>query len=213
MAFEINFYADNKLINVAQTSGLAFFGSTGFGSSILVNEFNSRTFISDGNGTVQGYEVNNIKYKSLSSGNVNNAGSDLPLSGIPNYLASLEIRATNNSAVKIQNAKLYAHERGSGIGVNPVGINVYGAEIIHFYPVQETSVLSGSGDGRWVNMQGTGTYLGLVDSPGTSGRYANYGKVGSPISDTSHSWFIALSLSPTSTGAKLQTLTTELEYI
>ena len=71
----INFYAgENFSIANLSGSGLGFYGG-GFGFSVAVGEYQDSTFITDGNGTSQGPQVDNIKYMNTQSGIVNGASS------------------------------------------------------------------------------------------------------------------------------------------
>ena len=57
----ISFYAGSTAINNLSGSGLGFFGGS-FGQSVELNQFQSTTFITDGNGSVNGGTANNVKY-------------------------------------------------------------------------------------------------------------------------------------------------------
>jgi hypothetical protein len=192
-------------INNIAGSGLGFYNDSGFGYSISVGSYNGRTFITDSTGTAQGPEADNCKYLNTSGVIVGQTGSGINLLQLPNYLSTLNIRFSHTSAVKIQNAKIYAYDR-SNKNNNPSGVNLYAAEIIHPSTIQN---LTGSGDSAWINIKGSGTTLSLVDSPGTSGLSPNGGNT----ADTQHDWYVALSASPTSVGAKEFALWTELEYL
>lgn len=206
MAALISFYAGegNSIANLS-SSGIGFYGDGGFGYSIPIGSYNGRSFITDSTGTSQGAEIDNCKYQSTSGVIVGQTGSGITLLSLPNYLATLNVRFTNSSAVKVQNAKAYGYDRYSKNN-NPSGVTLYAAQIIHPSIVQTAT---GSGDSLWVNIKGSGTTLGLAASPGTSGLSPN----GPNTSDTQHDWYLALTASPTSVGAKEFGLYVELEYL
>lgn len=202
----IDFYAgENNNINNLAGSGIGFYGDGGFGYSVAVGSYNGRSFITDSTGTSQGPEVDNCKYLNTSGVIVGQTGSGIHLLALPNYLATLNVRFSHSSNVKVQNAKAYCYDRVSKNN-NPSGVNLYAAEIIHPNAVQ---TITGSGDANWSNIKGSGTTLSLVDSPGISGLSPN----GPNTSEAQHDWYLALTASPTSVGAKEFALWIELEYL
>lgn len=187
-------------------SGLGFFGSTGFGYSVAVGAYQGSTFICNGNGTIQGPSVDNTTWAHPNSGIVNGAGP-YNLTHIPNYLATLNIRFTNGTAVRTQNAKLRIYDR-SNINNNPSGVTCKVAELIH----PNTSVAAGgSGSTSWQTPTGSSVILTMTAiSPGTSGLSPN----GPSTSDTQHDWYGAITVSPDSIGSKTNFgLYFELEYL
>lgn len=203
---QIDFYAAGYGINL-NGSGLAFFGANGGGSSVAVGEYQDVTFVSNSAGTSYNQQANNVKYANSMSGYINSNTSGTLLNYIPNYLSTLEIRFTHGSAVKVQNTKVRCYDRSS-INNDPSGLICKAAEIAH----PSTSLAStGSGsDTTWTSIAGSGSILSLNDCPGTSGFY-NTGT--SARSDTWHSWYLALSQSPSSIGSKLSSLYVSTEYI
>lgn len=196
MAAAINFYAgENFGIDNLAGSGLGFFGSAGFGASVQVGEFNDSTFITDGNGTNEGPQVDNTKWAHPSSGTVNGAGP-YALTSIPNYLSTLKIQFTNDTAVTTQNAELRIYDR-SNVNNDPSGVTTYVAEIIH--PTASIGA-GGSGDSSWIQAHGSGVTVDFVDSPGESGLSPN----GTSTSDTKHDWYTVITASPDSIGSKTQ---------
>lgn len=209
MPAELKFYAgQNFAINELAGSGLGFYGANGFGSSIGVNAWNERTFITNSAGTIQGAEVDNVKWISSGSGVLGQAGSGVSLLAIPNYLSTLEVRFTNDTAVQVQNASVRIYDR---VNINnpPSGVTCRIAEIIH---PDTTQNLTGSGDSTWITAAGSGTVVNLAPSPGVSGLYAGNGS-NSVRADTSHSWYLAISCSPDSVGTKTFALYCSLEYL
>ena len=206
----ISFLAGNGFtIQYLAGSGLGFYGDAGFGASVKVGEYQGRTFITNGTGTTQGPEADNVKYLNAGSGILGQTGSGIALTAIPNYQATLNIRFNNATAVKVQNAYARIYDRtdpnkpASG-GTTKVG------EVIHPDTVQNNN---GSGDTAWSTPGGSGTKVSLAPSPGVSGLYAGNGADGQ-WSDTQHDWYLAISASPDSIGAKtLYGLFAELEYL
>lgn len=203
----INFYAgeDFQIHNLAG-SGLGFFGAGGFGYSVPVGEWQETTFITNGAGTTQGPQVDNITYLNSMSGIVGSSSSGIQLRAIPNYQATLNIRFTHSSAVQTQNVVVYIYDRTS-INNPASGVTTAVAELIH---PTVTQVNNGSGDTFWSFLEGTGVTLSLIDSPGISGQRPN----GASTTATDHDWYLAISASPDSLGSKtLYGLYISLEYL
>jgi len=203
----INFFAgEDFAISDLSGSGLGFYGG-GFGFSVAVGSFQDTTFITNGAGTSQGPQVDNIKWKDSASGIINGAGSGVALTAIPNYLATLNIRFTHGSAVKTQNAKLRVYDR-SGINNAASGVTTKVAEIIH--PNISQVLNNGSGDSTWNTPAGSAVIMDLVAAPGMSGLSTN----GPSTIEDRHDWYCAISASPDSIGSKsLYGLYVELEYL
>lgn len=202
----IRFYAgENFAINDLAGSGLGFYGG-GFGFSVEVGEWQDTTFITNGNGTSQGPQVDNVKYLNTASGILNGAGSGVALTAMPNYLATLRVNFNHSSSVRTQNAKLRIYDRSS-INNPASGVTTKVAELIHPDTVQNNN---GSGDTTWNTPAGSAVIMDLVASPGTSGLRPN----GASTQDVDHDWYVAISASPDSIGAKtLYGLYVELEYL
>ncbi len=191
------------------TSGLGFFGSAGFGASVPVGTWQSRTFVTDGNGVVQGPEARNVKYLNAGSGIPGSIGSGIGLQAIPNYQATLNIRFTHGSNVQVQNAQLRIYDR-TNIDLGASGVTTKVAELIH---PGNTQVANGSGDSQWITPVGSSVVVNLAPSPGMSGFFAGNGS-NSTYAGQRHDWYAAISASPDSIGAKTQYgLYTSLEYL
>lgn len=203
----IKFYAgENTNIQELSGSGLGFYGAAGFGASVPVGEYQGRTFITDGNGTSQGPEADNVKFLNSQSGILGQAGTGIHLVCIPNYQATLNIRFTHSSAVKTQNAEVRIYDR-SNINNPASGVICKVAEIIH---PNQTQNNSGSGDREWLTAAGSSVPVPLVASPGASGFRPN----GVNTTDQRHDWYLAISASPTSIGSKTKFgLYASLEYL
>lgn len=200
MGAQIGFLAGSDFsINDLSGSGLGFYGDAGFGASVRVGEWQGRTFITNGNGTSQGPEVDNIKYLNAGSGIIGQAGSGVALTCIPNYLATLNVRFTYDTAVKTQNVQLRIYDRSNPN--NPAsGVTTKVAELIH---PSLTQANNGSGDTTWNTPGGSGSTVSLAPSPGVSGLYAGNGNNGL-WTDAQHDWYLAISASPDSIGSKTQ---------
>ena len=206
--FYISTGSDYNLMGAG--SGLGFYGSAGFGASVAVGAYQGSTFVTDGTGSVQGPQAQNVTWLNAGSGTLA-GGSGIGLKAIPNYQSTVNMRFTNASAVKAQTVRVRAYDRSS-INNNPSGVTFKAAEIIHPSPTQGPG---GSGDDQWVTPKGSGTILSLANSPGTSGAWAGDGvAVISTRTDTRHDWYLALSASPDTIGSKTQFgLYASLEYL
>lgn len=202
---EVNIYIAETDVKIDSDKVLGFFGQDGFGDPLSLGEFNGRTFITDTGGSVAYEECDNCRRISSSGVVIGQTGDGINILNLPNYLATINLRFTHPESVLIQNAKLIAYD---GIDVNnsPIGINVYGAEIIHTGRLQTTV---GAGDSSWIQMNGLSQQVNLVNSPGTSG----ISPLGPATLDTRHDWYCAISVSPILPGNKSFTLRIELEFI
>ncbi len=206
MAALISFLAGESFtINNLSGSGLGFYGANGFGYSVAVGSYQGRTFITDSTGTAQGPEVDNVKYLNTSGVVLGQTGSGIHLLRLPNYLSTLNVRFTNDTNVQVQNAKFYVYDRSSKNN-DPSGVTCQVAEIIHPNLNQD---FTGSGDSTWITAHGSGQTVDLVGGPGPSGMSVN----GTTTSSYQHDWYLAISATPTSVGAKTFGGYMELEYL
>lgn len=204
---QIDFYSgEDFTINDLSGSGLGFYGDSGFGASVAVGAYQGRTFITNGNGTTQGPEVDNVKFLNSASGILGQTGSGIALTAIPNYQATLNIRFTHTSDVQTQNGEVRIFDR-SNIANPASGVTTKVAEIIHPDPVQNNN---GSGDVSWITPAGSSIVVDIIDSPGISGLRPS----GPNTTDDRHDWYLAISASPDSIGSKTQYgLYVELEFL
>jgi hypothetical protein len=205
----INFLAGNGFtIQDLAGSGLGFFGDAGFGASVKVGDYQGRTFITNGTGTTQGPEADNVKYLNAGSGILGQAGSGIALTCIPNYQATLNVRFTNDPGQDPE--RVPAHLRPDGpeqAGLR--GDHQGGRGHSPGYDPGEFGVgghhLADAGRERVEGEPGP--------SPGVSGLYAGNGADGQ-WNDNTHDWYVAISASPDSIGAKsLYGAYVELEYL
>jgi hypothetical protein len=199
-----SFYANANGITHLAGSGLGFFGSS-FGTSINVGEYQTTSWLTDANGTIQGPQADNIKWTHPSSGSINGAASVL-LTQIPNYLVTVNPRFTHSSAVQLQNTQVRIFDR-TNINNNASGVTTKLAEIVH-PPTTQTNV--GSGSSTWLTPNGSSSVITLAwPSPGMSGLAPN----GPSTSADRHDFYFCISVSPDSVGSKLFALYLEAEYL
>lgn len=202
---DIEFRAlDNGITNLAG-SGLGFYGAS-FGSSVNIGSWQDGTWVTNSDGSIQGAQAHNVKWTHANSGSINGL-TGINLLNMPNQLATLNIRFTNGTAVKTQNAKLRIYDR-SNINNGPSGVTCRVAEIIH-PSVTQTGNL-GSGNSSWTTMSG-GVVLNMSFSPGISGLLAKP-STSTNTADTRHDYFVNITSSPNSVGSKLFALYFEVEY-
>jgi hypothetical protein len=210
----ISFYTTNgvsQAINNLSGSGLGFYGST-FGNSVAVGSYQQTTFVTNSAGTTQGVQAANVRFAAPSSGIVGSSTTGIPLTAIPNFQSTLNIRFDHSSAVQVQNGIIKIYDR---VNVNSAasGVTTKLAEIIHVDPVQNNN---GSGDTSWVTFSGIaaagGQTLSLAPSPGASGFWAGNGS-NSVRPDAVHDWYLAISVSPDSISSKLFSLFMSVEYL
>jgi hypothetical protein len=199
----VSFFAgESNNINNLAGSGIGFYGAS-FAYSVPVGEWQQTTFITNSAGTIQGPQADNIKYSNMGSGFVNSATVATGLRYIPNQNATLEIRVTDTTMIRVQNATVKLYDRAS-ITNRPTGVTTAVAELVHPDPTQ---TVLGSGNSTWTifsGVAGTIQSLSLSNSPGISGQYGGQYGVNLGGSGLSHSWYLALSASPDSIGSKNQ---------
>lgn len=189
----------NAAIANLSGSGLGFYGSAGFGASVAVGSYQANTYVTDATGTLLGPQCHNIQYQNVSSGIVDTATSGIALTAIPNFQAPLNIHFNHTAAVKTQNAKVYIFDR-TNINNAASGVTTQVAEIKH---PTTTQVNNGSGSTGWIGFDqaiaySVGSGMPFSPSPGTSGLSPN----GAGTTDVNHDWYVALSASPDTIGAK-----------
>lgn len=195
------FFSSNNI--PSNNSGLGFFGAE-FGHSVNVGQYQDSTFFTDSQGIAQGPQINNVKFVHNNSGVVNGVGP-INLLDISNYQSTLKITFSHTSAVKTQNPIFRLFDRNA-LANSPSGILCKAAEIVHPSLTQTGSL--GSGSAQWQNIGGE-TILSLISSPGYSGIRPN----GSNTVSNTHDWFLALSVSPNSTGEKFFAGYFSVEYL
>lgn len=208
----LELYAGEDVL-VSTSSGIGFFGDSGFNNAVAIGSYNGHTFVTNTSGTLQGFECNNNKYNGVSGVIHGQTGSGILLQNLPNELATINVRFTHASTIYCQNAKLWVFD-GSFTGSvankeNPSeNLTFYAAELRHTSRLQ--SITSAYSDASWSDLSSSGSnYIGLVSSPGLMGvRQAGLEQL-----STRHDWYIALSCTPTQLGDKQFGMTFEMEYL
>ena len=235
----LSFFAgEGSTVSNLSGSGLGFYGNS-FGDSVAVGAYQATTFITNADGTSQGSAGDNVKYQNDASGIISSALNGTGLKFIPNQKASVNVRFTQATVVKTQNARLRIFDR-TNADYSASGVTTKVAELIH---TSTLLTVEGSGDEFWWGSQlhdgtdsqtgpfqgspnpdvrlpaasytvgGSGVIVPLSDSPGASGDLAGNG-AGSTKAATQHDWYVAISASPDSIGSKEKYgLYVSLEYL
>lgn len=219
MAAEIKFYANSVGDNNTEIfhnagSGIGFYGAS-FGVSVPVNSQQTTTWTTNNDGTREGIQLHNTKYEGSGTVAIDSA-SAINLDSLPNYLCPLNIRFTNDEAVKVQNCKLRIFDRTS-VSNQASGVTTYVYEARHPLEDQVASglVLKGRSVNTWYEYDPVDAMsdMTFTSSPGASGLntssadtdYAVKGATTtSGVSHASirHDWYVALSAEPQSIGSK-----------
>lgn len=170
---------------------LGFFGAA-FGFSIQVGQFNNTCYVTTDNGSANHGQVPNLKYLNATGCYVASELVGTELREVDNGEATLRIRLNTDTNVATQNTSLRVFDRTS-INNNPSGVAVYAAEIIKPQPT-----VRGVGDSSWTQIYGSGSTLSLADQSTPSGV---------------HTWYIAMTASPTTIGSKLFAIYMETEFV
>ena len=199
------------------TSGIGFYGAS-FGASVQVDAYQASTFITNGAGSNEDAQLNNLRpiednaLASPSSGVVFNGTTEATMSGllqVPNSSGTLNIRFSHGTQVQTQAAVAYITDR---VNVDPFdaasGITCQVAELIH--PSGAPGDQVGSGDANWITASGSTVPVPLQSGAGSGGLATD----GILTSGLRHDWFLALAASPKTIGSKeLFGLFVELEYL
>lgn len=212
----------------AAGSGLGFYGN-GYGISVPVGQYQATTWVTNANGTAtNAYQLNNTKYASV-SGVQSNGSNEIVNSGLPNYLAPLNIRFTHDTPVRTQNCRLRIFNRND-INVQASGVSTQVYEVRHPTETQNTPGLAhrGTVNHSWKEFDPNDVMsdLSFTASPGISGLNTIAGDPlslppntlglttqGADHQSTRHDWYCALSSSPDNIGSKLYGLYFTLEYL
>lgn len=197
--------------SIESSEGLGFYGDAGFGASVAVGAWQGRTFITNSTGVTEGTEGENIKYLNAGSGIFGTTGTGIGVDAWPYTQASLMVRFSHTTTVRVQNPELRIYNR-SDIAVGAVGVTTKAAEIVHPWDTKQPHTEgSGVNDGAWITPAGA-TSLSLSPSPGPTGVFVGAGN--STYSSTVHDWFVGLSASPSEIGSKTEYgLYVSLEYL
>lgn len=205
MAATLAFLAGQNTVADISNMALGFYGPNNFGTTIRVSQWADNTYVSDPSGTTQGAKACNVKYIDSQTGQLG-TGDTHNLRDIPNSLATLNVRFTNDTACLAQNVTATFYDRSNPANP-PVGCTMKMAEIVHPSTTMNPSSPTGTGSASWAMPGGAGgtingrvydAPLSLTNSPGPNS--ANAG--GAAVASTTHDWFLALAASPDSIGSK-----------
>lgn len=245
MAASLQFYANIKdddtetIIDHANGYGLGFYGLA-HGLSVPVGAVQNTTFVTNDTGTFAGVQCNNTSMLTVgagaTAGTVNANGVSMSLANLPNYLCPLNIRFTNDDAVRVQNCKLRIFDRNSpenaASGVttyvfearHPAAASSY-TNLHHRARTNNTWVEFGEGITQVDGVTTSGALeMSLTPSPGMHGENSDTLETDTGLGYTStegvehastqHDWYLALSAEPETIGSKTQYgLFFTLEYL
>lgn len=208
MAAALKFYAGTAYGSDITGSGLGFYGSSGFGTSVQVGQYQDTTFITNGAGSVNAGTALNAKFIDASGASINGGGR-VDLDTLPIGSGTLNVRFTFDSAVKTQNCELRIYDRTDEDN-DPSGVTCKVAQICQGGSGVSSSGTLEAAHGGFEELAGSGTVMVLLASPGESGLTPS----GVDTEDDRHDWYAALSASPDSIGSKTAFgLWVELEYL
>ena len=112
-------------IDHSNGSGLNFFGAQGAGYSIAVNDYNSRTYIGNANGTIQGAEIDNNKWINATGVCYGVSGTEYLITQLPQDKATINISFHHDTAVDVQNFEIRGVYDENNIDTAPSGSGNY----------------------------------------------------------------------------------------
>ncbi len=194
----------NQQVGISSKYGSSFKTALGLGvvdgaNSIRyqkVGEYQDATFISPGDSVVVYEQVNNSKYKTSSTADILSPElgtyKDIFVRYIPNRAATLNLRVTDLSPIRISSCRMYLHE-GSSTGTANSFYNTQWYECVH---TSADETVPGSGASTWSSMPASSTgSIVLRTSPGPTGS----NPTGSTSYSTRHDWYVCLSITPAKT--------------
>lgn len=129
ISFEVLDNSNPGIGSGISASGLGFYGSGGFGTSVPLLNYQGKTFVTSSDGTNQGPEARNVQYTTVSGCTIS-AGTGL-LSKINSSEATLVVNFDHTASVKVQNAQLRIYDRDN-IDNPATGVITKIAEIANF---------------------------------------------------------------------------------
>ncbi len=214
MAAEISFYAGQgggTWVDMS-TSGMSFFGAA-FGNSVQVGQYQDSTFITGSDGTPEGPQATNCKFETP-SGIIVDGDSSIQPSAIATNSGTMNVRFTYDvapSSVKTQNCELRIFDR-SVITNGATGVTTQVLQIANGGSGVTTGGVAAAPASHlgWITPSGSGVVVALLSSAGTSGLSPS----GVNTQDERHDWYVCLSATPLSIGAKsAYGLYVQLEYL
>jgi hypothetical protein len=179
MAASISFGVLNNPSTIIPTgssvsgSGLGFYGSGGFGTSVPLSQYQGTTYVTSSDGQTLGPAAQNTRYISASSCMITAyPTSGVLLSKINSGSATLIINFSNDTPVKVQNCQLRIYDRTS-ISSPASGVLTKVAEVANFLnqtydtwlaangnnAAAASSAVVGSGDALWWGAGWPKTYM------------------------------------------------------
>lgn len=125
-------YANNNIGSGLNGSGLGFYGSGGFGTSVPLLSYQGSTFVTSSDGTIQGPAAFNVAYIAPSACQITAGSTGTGLLSKSNSVnATLVVHFDHTAAVKVQNAQLRIYDRDN-IDNPATGVITKVAEIVNF---------------------------------------------------------------------------------
>lgn len=156
ISFEVLDIAEG--INAVGGSGLGFYGSSGFSTSVSLLAYQDTTYVTNSDGTAQGTSVKNVKYVNATGCYINPGVASGQLWKLNSSEATLTIHFDHSSAVRTQNQQLRIYDRSS-VDNPATGVITKIAEIVNFADKNYTGWVAsagsdfpsnvGSGDAFW----------------------------------------------------------------
>lgn len=223
----ISFYGtfegtQNQTIIDQTVSGVGFFGG-GFGLSVPVDSYQTTSYVTNSDGSIEGSKLQNTKYASA-SGVEHNGAAEVDNDTIPNYYAPLQIRFDHPEAVRVQNCQLRIFDRNditnhaSGVTTQVYEVRhpetVAGANKALDYRYPNTGSDQGWQEFMYDGVTNEVSPMDLTWSPGISGLNGNttdqangnltltYSFDSQGHQSLIHDWYVSLSASPESIGSK-----------
>ncbi len=180
--------------------GASFKTSLGMGAvsngSIVyqkIGQYQGYTFISPADTIAFKNEINNSVYRSSTTADITSPDlgyyKDIDVNYIPNRAATLNLRVSDLSPIRVSSCRVYLHE-GSATGTSNSFYDTQWYECVHI-STDETAAGSGAASWSLIPASSTGSIV-LRTSPGPTG----FNPVPSLAYNTRHDWFFCLSLTP-----------------
>lgn len=178
MAITILWKGGDDEVTISNGGRIGFFG-TSFGTSIVLNAYQDKTYVTNIDGMVNSGELPNIKYVSNSPGIGNIGSGSAAITTFAQNQCTLHISMSSGSASRIQAVKLIAYS--GSLTVGPAG------ELSAAGTPNATIVGFERGDADWTIMSGSAQPLMLTPYSDAAGK-------------ATHDYYIGLSAQPQVTG-------------
>jgi hypothetical protein len=196
-------FGSNKVqqIGIGGRYGSSFKSSLGMGiiagdgrlAYQIIGNYQEATFISPADSISIKDQINDVRYKTSSTADVVSPTigpyKDIAVRYIPNRAATLNLRVSDLTPIRVSSCRMYFHE-GASTGTANSFYNTQWYECIH---TSTDETLPGSGASTWSSMPAgsTGSIV-LRTSPGPTGS----NPTGSAAYATRHDWYLCLSVTP-----------------